>query len=152
MMRSDDLWFTTSRVQVKLSNRDNAAGLSVTEHTMAHGFSPPLHTHHQEDETFCVLEGTVRFELDGKSSVASQGDVVHAPAGSRHSFVVLSPDGARFLTITQGGFENMVREASRPARTDGLPEQVPPTAAQQQMLATACLRHGLELLGPPLAA
>jgi quercetin dioxygenase-like cupin family protein len=151
-MRNDDLWFTTARVQVKLSKQDNAGGMTVLEHTMAHGFSPPLHTHHDEDETFCILAGTVRFEVDGKTVVASAGDVVHAPARSRHSFMVLSPDGARFLTITNGGFEEMVRESSRPAKTDSLPEQVPPTPAQQQALFEAGIRNGIELLGAPLAA
>jgi quercetin dioxygenase-like cupin family protein len=151
-MHNDNLWFTNMLMQVRLSNRDNDAGLSIMENVMAHGFSPPLHTHHREDETFYILEGTVRFQLDGKSTIATPGDVVHAPAGSVHSFMVMSPEGARFLTITQGGFEDMVRETSRPAANDGLPEQVVPTLEQQKMLADAALRNGLELLGPPLAA
>ena len=150
-MNTDQLWFTNSRVNVLLSNRDNAIGLSILENMMPHGFSPPMHVHHQEAETFYVVEGTFRFEMDGKVTIAGPGDVVHAPAGSRHSFLAMSPDGGRFLTVTQGGFEDMVREASRPAQ-DGLPEQVAPDAAQQQMLADACLRNGIELIGAPLAA
>jgi quercetin dioxygenase-like cupin family protein len=152
MMNTDQLWFTNVLMNVRLSNRDNAAGLSLLENVMAHGFSPPLHVHHHENETFYMLEGTVRFEMDGKPIIAGPGDVVHVPAGAVHSFVVLSPDGARFLTITDGGFEDMVREVSRPAANDGLPEQTVPTPAQQQMLAAACSRNGLELLGAPLAA
>ena len=151
-MRNDSLWFTTARAQVRLSNRDNAQRMSVVEHTMAYGFSPPLHTHHDEAETFCMLDGVVRFELNGKATIAGTGEVVHAPAGSVHSFRVMSPDGARFLTITQGGFEDMIRETSLPAQTAGLPDQAPPTPAQQQALAEAGLRNGIELLGAPLAA
>lgn len=151
-MPNDALWFMTSRVRVRLSNRDNAAGLSVLDQMLPPDFSPPLHVHHHEDETFCIVEGQFRFEVDGASLRCGPGDVVHAPAGSIHSFLVLSPEGGRCLTITQGGFEDMVRQASRPAANDGLPEQVPPTPAQQQMLARVCLSNGIELLGPPLAA
>jgi quercetin dioxygenase-like cupin family protein len=149
---NDDLWFTTSRVRVRLSNRDNARGVSVLEHIMAYGFSPPLHVHHDEDETFYVIEGRFLFEMAGRQTIAQPGDVVHVPAGTVHSFLVTSPHGGRCLTITQGGFENMVRAASRPAERDALPVQAPPTPAQQAALAAAGRRHGIELLGAPLAA
>jgi quercetin dioxygenase-like cupin family protein len=151
-MNKDNLWFTNARMQVRLSNRDNESGLSILENIMPHGFSPPLHVHHSENETFYVLEGNFRFEMDGKSTIAGPGDVVHVPAGAKHSFLVTSPDGARCLTITQGGFEDMVREASRPATNEGLPEQSIPNPEQQQMLAEACRRNGIDLLGAPLAA
>lgn len=151
-MQTDDLWFTTARTDIHLSNKANARGLSIIEHTMAHGFSPPRHVHYEEDETFHVLAGEVRFEMNGTTLVARPGDTVHAPAGTPHCFVVVSPQGARFLTVTLGGFEDMVREASRPAANDGLPEQAPPTPDQQRMLAAAALRHGIELIGAPLAA
>ena len=151
-MHNDSLWFTAARANVKLSNRDNARGLSIIENVMAQGFSPPMHVHHDETETFYVIEGRFRFVMDGVATIAGPGDVLHIPAGVTHSFLVLSPTGGRFLAITDGGFEDIVREASRPAADDGLPEQAPPTPAQQQALATACLANGIELVGAPLAA
>lgn len=151
-MPTEDLWFTNARVRVQLSNRANDAGLSILEHHMAHGFSPPVHVHHHEDESFYVLSGCFRFEMDGVATIAGPGDSIHIPAGAVHSFVVLSPEGGRVLTMTQAGFEDMVREASRPANDAGLPEQTPPTPAQRQLLADACRRNGIELLGAPLAA
>lgn len=151
-MNNDALWFTNARVNVRLSNRDNRSGMSLLENVMPFGFSPPRHVHFEEAETFYVIEGTFQFEVDGKSSIAEAGDVLHAHAGALHSFLVLSPDGGRLLTITQGRFEDMVREVSRPADNDGLPMQAPPTDAQKQMLAEACLRNGIELRGAPLAA
>lgn len=151
-MPTEDLWFTTARVRVQVSNRANETGLSILEHEMACGFSPPVHVHYHEDESFYVLSGRFRFEMDGVATIAAAGDSVHIPAGAVHSFVVLSPEGGRCLTVTQAGLEDMVREASRPAQGDGLPEQAPPTPAQQRLLADACRRNGIELLGAPLAA
>lgn len=148
---TDDAWFLATRVRFKLSAADNAGRLSIIESDMPFGFSPPIHVHQNENETFCVLAGEVRFEVDGEAVVARAGDVVHAASGTVHSFIVTSPGGGRFLTITDGQFEAMVRELARPAEHADLPPFTPPTPAQAQALAAACLRNGIELLGPPLA-
>ncbi len=101
-------------------------------------------------ETFYILEGRFRFQCDGKIIEAGVGDTVHVPKGIVHSFRVISAYG-RFLTITRGDFEKMVRAASRPAENEGLPEQLPPTVEQQESLSRLCSAHGIDLLGPPIA-
>ena len=69
-----------------------------------------------------------------------------------HTYRVQSPEGARWLVITsRGDFERFVRAISRPAERVELPEPVgPPTPEQAEALATAALRFGIELVGPPL--
>jgi hypothetical protein len=48
-------------------------------------------------------------------------------------------------------FESLVRSFSRPAATSDLPAPSgPPTPEQADALAAACLKHGIELVGPPL--
>lgn len=61
---------------------------------------------------------------------------------------------ARWLLVTtHGDFERFVREVARPATAPKLPAPSgPPTPEQQRALAEVALRHGIELLGPPLAA
>ena len=148
--QSNSLWFMTAHLLILLDRTRNADGLSVIEHRMAKDFAPPLHVHHQESETFVILEGRFRFQRDGEISEASVGDTIHLPRGSVHGFRVLS-DYGRCLTITKGPFEDMVRAASRPAATEDLPEQAPPTVLQQQALSEICLAHGIDLVGPPIA-
>jgi hypothetical protein len=47
--------------------------------------------------------------------------------------------------------ERFVREVSRPAEADELPPPSgPPTLEQQRSLGEIALRHGIELVGPPL--
>lgn len=46
------LWFADSQVKIRLSGTDNPERLSVLEHRMARGFSPPWHVHHDEGEAF----------------------------------------------------------------------------------------------------
>lgn len=136
---------------IHTSRHDNADGISVVEHTLPEGFGPPLHIHHDEDEIFHVIAGELRFQCGDRRSVGLPGDVVCLPRGVAHGFKVMSPEGARILTITRGGFEDMLRTASRPADHAGLPENLPPTLFQQEALAKVCAEHGIDLVGPPIA-
>lgn len=66
-----------------------------------------------------------------------------------HAFRVISPE-ARFLTVTTGRFEDMVRSASVEAERPGFPPQMPFTAEDQARLAAICHDHGIEFVGPPI--
>ena len=144
------LWFMTARVRFHLSRHDNADGISVVEHVMAQGFGPPLHVHRDEDEVFHVVEGELRFRCGDRTSVGLPGDVICLPRGVPHGFRVVSPAGARMLTVTRGGFEDMLRAASRPAGHAGLSDQLPPTPEMQAALARICAANGIDLVGPPI--
>lgn len=147
-----DLWFMNSHVRVALSKADNEEGISLLEHHLPFGDSPPLHMHHDEDELFYLVEGEMVFKLGDRSFTARAGDAFVAPRKQPHGFRVVSPRGARLLTISRGGFEATVRSASRPAQGPGLPDPVEPTPAMQEALGSICAANGISLLGPPLAA
>ena len=44
----------------------------------------PLH-HHESEQLSCVLEGAVKFELEGTEVVVHQGDVLQIPANAPHA-------------------------------------------------------------------
>lgn len=71
------------------------------------------------------------------------------PGGVPHAFKVISPR-ARFLTITNGTFEDMVRAASVPAERPEIPPQTPFTEDELKALAVICNRNGIEFVGPPI--
>jgi quercetin dioxygenase-like cupin family protein len=146
------LWFLNTRVAVRVSYEDGADGASVLEHQAPYGDSPPLHIHRDEDEVFHVLEGDVRFVVGGHESRAGAGETLMVPKGAAHTYCVESPEGARMLTVTVGrAFERLVRALGRAAERDGLPNPSGPlTPEQMQTLASVCLQHGIELVGPPL--
>lgn len=146
-----DLWFTTAHLRVRQPRNLDTRAPSLLEHWMAHDFAPPQHVHHDEDETFYILEGRFRFETRGQVRELGAGEAIHMPRGIAHGFRVVSPEGGRCLTITHGGFEDMVRAASRPAPGPCLPEQAPPTPEQQASLAATCEAHGISLVAPPIA-
>lgn len=147
------LWFNNNSMLVQVSSEDGKDGISVIEGRMPYGESPPLHVHRNEDEIFHILQGTMRFRVDGKDIVAHAGQTVLAPKGIPHTFRVESVAGAHCLTITTGGdFERMVREVSRPAMGPGLPPAKAPTAEAIATLTAACARHNIDIIGAPLGA
>ncbi len=148
-MSNEHRWFMNAYLRIILSRADSAAGVSIMEHKMLEGFGPPLHVHNNEDETFYILEGRFRFRLGDQAVERGPGESVHVPGGMVHTFRVLSQVG-RFLTVTNGAFEDMVMEASVPAAFPDLPEQAPFTLEDQTRLGISCNRAGIEFLGPPI--
>ncbi len=145
-------WFNGSLINIRLSANSGADRLSVIEHYMPHGESPPLHIHRNEDEVFHILEGSIRFRVNGADIVAHAGQTVMAPKGVAHTFRVESSIGARCLTITSGGdFERMVREMSVPAHSADLPPHVDATPEMILALTEACARNGIDIVGAPLS-
>jgi hypothetical protein len=89
---------------------------------------------------------------DGETRLRA-GDVALAPKGVPHTYRVESPRGARLVTVTaHGDFERFVRALGRPAERPELPKPSgPPTPAAIEALKGAAARHGIDIVGPPLA-
>jgi quercetin dioxygenase-like cupin family protein len=146
------LWFMNSWVAIRRPSSGAPDGVSIMEHHLPFGDSPPLHVHHQEDEIFHLLEGEMRFEIGGVERLARAGDTLVAPKGVSHTFKIMSEDGVRVLVIAPGGdFEGLVRAVSRPASAYALPTPVAPSPQQIIDLSRLAARNNIEILGPPLA-
>jgi mannose-6-phosphate isomerase-like protein (cupin superfamily) len=143
--------FNGSIAKIRVSRAQNKDGIAVIEHKMPYGYAPPLHIHKNQDEVFHILRGRLRFEVGNESFVAQAGDILTAPKGVPHRFVVESPDGAHGLTITTGGdFESFVSEASSPVMIDFLTALPPPDEKAIAVMASAAARNHIEIIGPPL--
>ncbi|MGL4634992.1 MAG: cupin domain-containing protein [Beijerinckiaceae bacterium] len=149
---NDKLNFFDSIAVVRLAHEASDDGLSAIENRLPHGYATPLHVHVSEDEVFHVLRGRIRFEVGGKTILARAGAIMNAPKGVPHRFIVESEEGADVLIITaRGDFERFVREVSTPWIGEALPTQMPPPPADIERLAQAAERHGITIMGPPLA-
>ncbi len=131
---------------------DGQDGISVLEHRVPHGFSPPLHLHRAEDEVLHVLEGEFRVKIKDQELRLVAGDVLLTPKGVPHTYRVESAPEGRCQTITvRGDFERFVRAVSRPAERSELPvPSGPPSADAMQALKAAATKYGIELVGPPI--
>jgi len=148
----EHLWFMNTWVTIRRPSSSAADGVSIIEHHMPYGDSPPLHVHHDEDEVFHVLEGAVRVQVGGNIQEFAAGQTFVAPRGTPHTFKVTSPEGLRCLTLTFGaGFETLVREFGRPIGAMALPPAAEPTPEMIASLTAVAGRNGIDILGPPLA-
>src|SRR3974390_3514078 len=120
---ANQLWFQDSLVTIRVSTSDGKDGISILEHLVPYGFSPPLHLHRTEDEVFQVLEGEFRVRVKDQEHRLGAGDLLLAPKGVPHTYRVESAEGGCALTITvRGDFERFVRAVGRPAERPELPQ------------------------------
>lgn len=145
------LWFNNTLVAIHVSSTAGEDSICVVEHRMPYGDSPPLHVHRREDEVFHILDGRLRFQIDGRERIADAGETVIAPKGLPHTYRVESREGANTLTITRGAdFETLLRQAGRPAERPGLPPQMESTPELIAALVQLCANNGIDVVGPPL--
>lgn len=85
------------------------------------GNGPPPHIHHREEEQFFVLEGSLTFQVGDRTIQISQGDFVHIPRDTVHSFKN-GPQPARLLaTFSPAGIEKFFQEAGEAAADRSAP-------------------------------
>ena len=143
----DKVWWIDSTVAVTLTadQTDGHAGMWLWEATR--GAAAPLHVHSREDEQFLVIDGEVRFLIDGKVSVAHAGEAVVMRRGVPHAYVVASPTARIVGSVTPGGFEGFFTSLGTPVTDDDDPRPGP-TVPQ---LVEGSGRFGVQILGPPPA-
>ena len=124
--------------------------LSAWEELLPHRSSPPLHVHHDADEAWFVLDGTITFRVQDDEFAAEAGSFVWAPRGRPHTFRVDSRSARVLGFALPGGFDRFVVATGQPAEAPTLP---PPAESPPDIgaLVTAAREHGVEILGPPLA-
>ncbi|XVU21704.1 cupin domain-containing protein [Actinoplanes sp. CA-054009] len=131
--------FLGGLISMRATGADTGGGFAVLDHRGERGYMSPLHLHDADEETFLVLEGTLRVEVGPDVHHVGPGGLALLPRGLPHGFVVTSPQ-ARFLTLhTPAGFDAFVTEVG--ATTP------PPNPAELTRLAA---HHGIQIVGPPL--
>ncbi|HEV2954444.1 MAG TPA: cupin domain-containing protein [Candidatus Dormibacteraeota bacterium] len=73
------------------------------------GSGPPhLHVHHEDDEAWHVLEGTLKFRFADGAIDAGPGDTVFVPAGVAHTYEAAQP--ARYLVVLTPRLRALIQE------------------------------------------
>ena len=143
------IWFLANRMTIKATSANTGGAFGLVESLIAPGFSPPLHVHHREDESFWVLEGELTMRCGDRIFSAGPGSFVFLPRDVPHTFVVEGDAPARMLTLlTPGGGEGVFIEGGRPAEGEGLPPAAPPDVENLRRVSE---RYGAEIVGPPMA-
>ena len=126
----------------KARGEQTGGALLVFENVIAPGDGPPLHTHRDEDESWYVIEGGLRFRLGSEMHEAPQGSFVWVPRGLAHAFQNVSDTPARILvSFTPAGMERFFDAFA----------QLGPGPVDPSSFALLGREVGMEIVGPPLA-
>ncbi len=141
------IWFLRTLMTVKASGAESGGAFSLIEVHYPPSFSPPLHLHHHEDESFYVLEGEVIFTCGTTTWTAGPGAFAVLPRGVEHGFKIGHATPAKMLQMSSApGLERFFRDAGGPAKNRTLPPtSEPPDLAR---LKAAAERYGIELRLP----
>ena len=142
-------WYGASLMTVLVDGTQTNGRYAQIEATLQPGGEPPVHTHTREDETFYLLEGSIRFTIGEHVFTAHPGDYVLMPKNIAHSFKVLTPSAKAVLTIAPAGFENYFRDPRMaiPAPSLTLPPapQGPPPAHVIQTFVQILDEYGVKM-------
>ena len=141
------IWFIDNVARVRVDGGDSSGVLDLVEMEAREGDMPPLHVHHEHDETFYVLEGELALHLPGRELRVRGGEAAFAPRGIPHVYRVESETARWVVAGTPAGFADFVREVADEPDSEGFPPAG--RAHDQARLAEAAARHRIELLGPP---
>jgi mannose-6-phosphate isomerase-like protein (cupin superfamily) len=113
--------------------------LDFIEATITHLQGPPLHLHHEQDDTFFVIEGILTVQVGDQLFDLHAGDLVCTPKGVSHTFANVGKEPVRVINImTPGGFDRVMEDyASLPA---GRPDP--------QVVEELAQKHTLAFVGP----
>jgi quercetin dioxygenase-like cupin family protein len=126
----------------KVRGEQTGGVLTAFENVIAPGDGPPLHTHAKEDESWCILEGHLRFKLGDEIREAPQGSFVFVPRGVPHCFQNVGAAPARILVeFTPSGMEEFFDRFA----------ELPDGPVDPGVFARLGKDVGMDVLGPPLA-
>ena len=111
---------------------------------------PPPHIHHDQAETFYIVEGQMEIMVDGEVRQTNAGDFVHVSKGSPHSFINRSQTPTKLIAtfVPAGNVERFFREAMEETKDRNATPPSLDDAMIQRMIAAA-ERNGVEILPPP---
>jgi quercetin dioxygenase-like cupin family protein len=113
-----DVWWKTGRVTVKVAGAETGNAFSQIEVDDPRGGGTPLHVHHNEDETFYVLEGELTFLVGDERIDVGAGDFLFAPRDIPHAYAVRSERARILSTISPAGIEQVFVSLGTPVAGD----------------------------------
>jgi quercetin dioxygenase-like cupin family protein len=144
----ETLSFFGALTWIKATGAQTGGAFGLIEHLIPGGEGPPWHLHHNEDESFYVIEGEVLFIIGDEQQriTARPSTLVFGPRNIPHGFRVAGSSPARMLIeATPAGFEHFVLALAEPAPESGFGPAGPP---DMEKLMAAAARANIEILGP----
>jgi quercetin dioxygenase-like cupin family protein len=144
-----EVWWKSGRVMVKAGGEQTGGRFSQVETVDPHGSAPPLHVHHNEEETFYVLEGEVSVIVEGERIDLGVGDFALVPRGLEHAYVVRSEQARMLVTFSPAGFEEAFVDLGIDVAQVGAEAPADTVMPPVEEIVRAFAPYGCEITGPP---
>jgi quercetin dioxygenase-like cupin family protein len=104
---------------------------------------PPLHVHHNQEETIHVLKGQYKIRIGDEIFRSKEGGFAYLPSRVPHAFLNLTDEPGEIVVVyTPGGGHKFYEELGPISRS---------TNPDRQVIAAVFEKYGMTLLGPPLS-
>src|SRR5690348_3741474 len=87
-----------------------------------HG-GPPLHVHHEQEESLHVLSGRFKVRVGDDEQVVERGGFVFMPSGLPHAFLNLTDEVAEVVVVYTPGGGHRFYEELGPLTREGTPDR-----------------------------
>ena len=128
----------------KVTGEDTGGAFDYfTVEVAPHG-GPPLHVHHNQEETIHVLSGRFKVRIGDETFELDERGFAYLPSKVPHTFLNLTDEPGEIIVVyTPGGCHHFYEELG-PATRNGTPDRA--------VVAAIFEKHDMSLLGPPLSA
>src|ERR1041385_885952 len=104
---------------------------------------PPLHVHHNQEETIHVLKGQYKIRIGDEIFRCKEGGFAYLASRVPHAFLNLTDEPGEIVVVyTPGGGHKFYEELGPISRS---------TNPDRQVIAAVFEKYGMTLLGPPLS-
>lgn len=125
-------------ITLRMAGSDTGGTYAAMDVALVPGAGSTRHVHHNEDETFAVLEGAITFELGERTVRATAGGLVFIPRGLWHAFANADTTVAKALIIvTPAGLERYFAEL------DALLKSAAEVGASNEAISALNEKYGL---------
>jgi quercetin dioxygenase-like cupin family protein len=107
-----------------------------------HG-GPPLHVHHNQEETIHVLKGRYKIRVGDEIFHCQEGGFAYLPSRVPHAFLNLTDEPGEIVVVYTPGGGHKFYEELGPISRDAHPDR--------EVIAALFEKYDMALLGPPLS-
>jgi len=139
-------WMLGGLYEVKVSGAETGGTVTIMQMTLPEGMGPPPHRH-DGDESVYVLEGRIRYHIDGEAFDGGPGSCFHVPQGALENFEPLEHSRLLVIYSPSRDMEAFFAEAGEPAQR----REVPPSPTEPpdiERITAVAQKHGLEIAAP----